>query len=79
MPKRNVAQQWAIERALSVIEKVAYPALCECQSDIEDCGCKNLWKKLDTINGKLENLMRDLHNATKQGGEKNDTVFTGWS
>lgn len=65
MPKRNWAQNRAIDKVLSVIDEVVFPALCGCQSDLEDCGCKDLWKKLDTITGKVENLMHDLHDATK--------------
>ena len=65
MPKRNEAQRRAIDKVLSVIDEDVFPALCGCQSDLEDCGCKDLWKKLDTITGKVENLMRDLRDAAK--------------
>ena len=65
MPKRNSAQERAIDKVLTKLDEVVFPELCACQSELEDCGCKDLWKKLDTITGKVENLMHDLYKATK--------------
>ena len=64
MPKRNDAQKRCIDKVAQRIDFV-FSELCDCQHELEDCGCESLWKKLDTITGKVENLLHDLNKASK--------------
>ena len=65
MPKRNGAQQWHIRKVLERVDWV-FAELCDCKHELEDCGCKTQEKKLDTITGRVENLLNDLYEITKE-------------
>ena len=63
---------WMCEGRKRYIDKVtdrmddAFTELVQCMHDLEGCcGCKAQAKKLDTIVGKLENVMHELHDKTK--------------
>ena len=65
MAKRNDGQTRVIKKTLERIDW-AWAELCDCKKELEDCGCQAQVKKLDTINGKLGNLMNDLYDITKE-------------
>lgn len=62
MARRRDGQKRVIAKVLERMDWV-FSELCSCQNDLDGCGCKALMKKLDTITGKVENLMNDLYDA----------------
>ena len=65
MAKRREGQTRVISKTLNRIDWV-FAELCDCKKELEGCGCQVQVKKLDTINGKVENLLNDLYNIAKE-------------
>lgn len=64
--KRNEEQKCTINRVIERVDWV-FGELCDCQHELENCGCKAQWKKLDTITGKVENLLHELYDISQKG------------
>ena len=60
MAKLSEGRRRHADKVLERID-VAFDELVHCMHDLEGCGCKAQEKKLDTIVGKLENVMYELH------------------
>ena len=60
MAKLNEGKRYHIDKILDRMD-VAFDELVHCMHDLEGYGCKAQEKKLDTIVGKLENVMYEMH------------------
>ena len=59
MAKLNEYEQHLVDGIIDRLDE-AYNIINACMHDLEGCRCKAQEKKLDTISGKLGNVMYDL-------------------
>lgn len=64
MAKLNEYKKHYVDGVLDRMDD-AFDELIHCMHDLEGCGCKAQEKKLDTIVGKLKNIIHELHEKVK--------------
>jgi hypothetical protein len=64
MAKLNEYKKHHVDAVLDRMD-VAFDELIHCMHDLEGYGCKVQERKLDTIVGKLENVINELHDKLK--------------